>query len=108
MIPTTDPRRQQSPARWSKIVAGTLSAGALIGIVTGMAATAHDKPAMPTTSADSGADSTVTGIFPSAGPAVPAAIPAPTPAAIPAPVPARAPARGTPAVPNGVSRASGG
>jgi hypothetical protein len=100
MIPTTDPRRRQSPARRSKIVAGTLSAGALVAIVAGMTATGRDAPAMPTDSASSGGASTVTGTFPSAGPA--------TPAAVPAPVPAPAPARSTPAVPHGVSKASGG
>lgn len=100
MIPTTDPRPRQSPARRSKIVAGTLSAGALAAIVIGMATTAHDGPTTPANGAGNGGGSTMTGTFPSAEPV--------TPAAIPAPVPARAPALSTPPVPDGVSRASGG
>ncbi|MCX2933880.1 hypothetical protein ORI20_26770 [Mycobacterium sp. CVI_P3] len=95
MISTTDTGPRQSPARRSKIVAGTLSAGALVAIVTGLAGPTHDGPVAPTSTGNA-AGSTPTATFPPARLATPAAVPAP------------APARGAPAAPHAVSKASGG
>lgn len=56
MNPTTDRRPPRpSPARRSKIAASAISAGAMLAIVTGLTATAHDRQVTPGTSADSGA-----------------------------------------------------
>ena len=107
MSATTDFRAgRSSPARWSKLAASALSAGALLGIVHLLSATAQQTarqpPAAP--SADYGR-----------GSGLPAATIAPTEpapaAAVPAPVPAPTPAGAAPAAPvapHAVSKASGG
>ena len=88
---------RQSPARWSKLAATTLSAGALLGIVHALSATVAEPAVTPSSSTGAGG-----------GPLVTATIQpnSPAPAAVPAPLPA--PASGTPVVPQGVSKASGG
>lgn len=88
---------RQSPARWSKLAATTLSAGALLGIVHALSTIAAEPAVTPSidTGAGGGLPATAT-IQPNR----------PAPAAVPAPLPA--PASVTPVVPHGVSRASGG
>ena len=103
MSATTDSRTpRRSPARWSKLAASALSAGALLGIVDVLSATAHQPAVLPSTDTSSRSGLQATTIQP-VGPA-PAA-------AVPAPVPAPAPAVGepiAPVAPHAVSKASGG
>ena len=101
MNPTTDRRPPRpSPARRSKIAASAVSAGAMLAIVTGLTATAHDRQVTPGTSADSGASIPAAGTIQPSLPAVAAVVPAP--------VPAPGPARTATAAPHGVSKGSGG
>lgn len=98
MSATTDSGTlRQSPARWSKLAATTLSAGALLGIVHALGATAAERAVTPSgaTGAGGGVPATAN-IQPNR----------PAPAAVPAPLPP--PASGAPVVPHGVSTASGG
>ncbi len=97
MSATTDSGTlRHSPARWSKLAATTLSAGALLGIVHALSATAAEPAVTP--SIDTGAGGGL--------PATAAIQPTrPARAAVPAPV---LPPSAAPVVPQGVSKASGG
>jgi hypothetical protein len=100
MNATTNPRSPRpSPARWSKLAASTLSAGALLAIVTGLTAAAQERPATPSTGAGSGRVLPAAGTSQPTGQAPVTAVPAPVPAAVPAP--------SAPTLPHGVSKASG-
>ncbi len=98
MTATTDPGTpRQSPARWSKLTATTLSAGALLFTVHALSTAAAEPAATP--SIDTGAGGGL--------PATAAIQPTrPAPAAVPAPLPP--PLSAEPVVPQGVSKASGG
>ena len=99
MTATTDTgTRRQSPAKWSKLAATTLSAGALLGIVH-VLSTAAAEPAVTPSGAGAGEGHSDTATF---RPTLPASIPA----AVPAPAPP--PASAAPVAPQGVSKASGG
>ena len=99
MSATTDAcTLRQSPARWSKLAATTLSAGALLGILHVLSATVAEPAVTPSSSTGAG------GGLPAATATIQPNRPAPV--AVPASLPA--PASGTPVVPHGVSKASGG
>jgi len=102
MNATTDlAAARPAPARWSKLVASALSAGALLGIVHLLSATAQ-RPVAPTADDGRSSGTQAATIMPTA--------PAPA-AAVPAPVPAPAPASAAPAAPlapHAISKASGG
>lgn len=92
---------QRSSAPWSKLVASTLSAGALLGMVHLLSATAQ-RPVEPGTGTRNGGELPAASIVPAASPSA-AEVPAAVPAAAPAPG-----ASAAPVAPHAVSRASGG
>ncbi|OLL16455.1 MULTISPECIES: hypothetical protein [unclassified Rhodococcus (in: high G+C Gram-positive bacteria)] len=99
MNPTTDPRlSRRSPAHRSKITASILSGGAVLAIVTAMAANAPDR------FADSGADPGQVGGAASSTASTGGVSDRADTAAVPAP----APGRSAVTVPHGISRGSGG
>lgn len=99
MTATTDTgTRRQSPARWSKLAATTLSVGALLGIVHVLSSAAAEPAVTPSGAGAGGGLSDTATIRP--------ALPASVPAAVPAPVPPLASAATV--APQGVSKASGG
>ncbi|WGI36043.1 hypothetical protein QDT91_29010 (plasmid) [Mycolicibacterium aubagnense] len=99
MSATTDSGTvRHSPARWSKLTATTLSAGALLGIVHALSAIAAEPAVMPSSGTGAGGGLPVIAAIQSTRPA---------PAAVPAPLPPP-PSSAAPVVPQGVSKASGG
>lgn len=103
MTSRQSPRR--SPARSAKIAVAGLSASALMAIVTGFAAAAHEHPQVPTAGvADAPAVGTGQVWVPT--PVAAAPVPAPVPARAPSTVTNGTTSNGT--ATNGTSRGSGG